>query len=88
MVTGQARFAGNATGGRGILVDVGGTPVAGSGVFTTNVNTIVTASASTIIQLAVNDVVTLRAYQNSGGNLAYTVGANNIWLAFAMLSQD
>lgn len=87
LVTGVCDFAASATGARYIQIQVNGTAVK-------TVQTESTASGSlhagrqvtSLESLAVGDVVTLAAFQNSGGNLAYTIGRQYMSLEIVMVS--
>lgn len=92
IVNAQAWFAANATGIRALRVQKNAGGVAASGTIidagtqiigsTSNVNVM---RSSRVVRLAANDYIEMFAFQNSGGNLAYTTGDDSTFLQLAWL---
>lgn len=84
LVIGQATLDANATGLRAVQVQNNGVDIMraswpGSAAGST------TCHVAKHVELAVGDELTLWGYQNSGGNLAYTVGNTRVFLSVALL---
>ena len=83
-IVGHVSYASNATGGRLACIYVNGTEVRRTAVQAVN-GLQTTVPISFMTQLAVNDVVTLRAYQASGGALNTDVASTATASAIQML---
>lgn len=67
LIVGQVGFAVNGTGGRGATLRKNGTDIAASLFTASNVSSVVPVSA--VVRLVATDVITMTAFQNSGGAL-------------------
>lgn len=88
-VSGNFAFAASATGNRGIFVYAGpsATTVVVASDYRIGFATLANyLSTSGYIRLAVGDIVLLRGYQSSGGNLATVSGNNAPWLSAEWIS--
>lgn len=92
LITAQARLAASATGIIGIAVlknNAGATYDGSKSLFATgddnDSGSGQYASASKTVRLAANDYIEMYGYQNSGGNLAYTVGTTQTWMSLTRI---